>query len=612
MLLIYQVISNVVFVKSFKLIKMFINKLRISNFRSIVKSDILLKNLSIFVGFNDVGKSNVLKALNLFFNGETDYETPLNFSDDYSKYAPLRKNKAEEIKVEIIINAPKNYIGSKDIKWTKVWRRTGLYLEEIVFVDGTNFPKKSKLYSWLKNLRFTYIPAIRGTLYFQIMLAKLHDTLAETIESELRLAGDDFIRKIKTNTEGMIKEISKRIDIESQIRFPSNLQTLFKTLDFATSDGVHNISLSNRGDGVKTRHIPAILKFISHQLNVNKVKGSPNVNMIWGYEEPENNLEMLATYSLAGQFFDYSSEIQILLTTHSPGFYSLKSKHDEEISLYKVVKPKLFEAQILPLSPQHDLDEDMGIMPLISPYIEEKIHEIECLNDNIASYKAELGKIDSNVIYVEGEEEVTIFSKIMEELNLSSKIIVSNKGLGCSGVKNQLMAHSWVSGISKYKAAGIFDYDDSGRREFSKLKAELQYKDASTKKKVKGFSYNLKLPTHLVNIKTKMHEFPIELEEMYPVSVWKIAEEQGWLELRDINELSNFVKLDSLDQTLSNKIEKFGFSEDEKLYVYYKIPDKHKEKASNFVIETSDSYPIKDRLEPLFDFFKVIYSFIDS
>ena len=41
MLLIYQVISNVVFVKSFKLIKMFINKLRISNFRSIVKSDIL-------------------------------------------------------------------------------------------------------------------------------------------------------------------------------------------------------------------------------------------------------------------------------------------------------------------------------------------------------------------------------------------------------------------------------------------------------------------------------------------------------------------------------------------------------------------------------------------
>ena len=46
--------------------------------------------------------------------------------------------------------------------------------------------------------------------------------------------------------------------------------------------------------------------------------------MIWGYEEPENNLEMLAAFNLAKDFIDYSKEIQILLTTHSPGFYNLK------------------------------------------------------------------------------------------------------------------------------------------------------------------------------------------------------------------------------------------------------------------------------------------------
>ena len=47
---------------------MFIKEIRIRNFRSIVKADIQLSDLTLFVGLNDVGKSNVLKALNLFFN----------------------------------------------------------------------------------------------------------------------------------------------------------------------------------------------------------------------------------------------------------------------------------------------------------------------------------------------------------------------------------------------------------------------------------------------------------------------------------------------------------------------------------------------------------------
>ena len=577
---------------------MFIKEFKIKNFRSLVKADIPLNNLSIFVGLNDVGKSNVLKALNLFFNGETDYGKPLDFNEDYSKYTPFRKKKANEIILELTISPPNNYKDSKEIKWTKIWRKTGLFKEEKIFTDRTNFPKNSKLISWLKNLKFTYVPAIRGTSYFQILLAKLHDTLAETIENDLRLAGDDFISKIKKNTEGMTIEISKRIGIKSQIRFPTNLQSLFKTLDFATSEGLHDISLSNRGDGVKTRHIPAILKFISDQLNVIKIKGSPNVSMIWGYEEPENNLEMLITYSLAEQFLDYSNDIQLLLTTHSPGFYSLKSKHNDIVNLFKVVKPKETEAEIIQLDPQHNLDSDMGVMPLISPYLEQKINEINELQTSLTIYRDELKKINSNILYVEGEDEVRVFTKIIKIENLSDKIIVTSEGMGCSGVKNKIMAWSWVAGTIGYKAFGVFDNDDSGKNELQKLKAEEQYINSEREKRVKALTY--KVPSHLSNIKSKINQFPIELEEMYPVAFWKIAKSEDLLEERNITELSFFVNLDSTNQTITDKINLLNFSDDEKLYIFNKVPDQNKKKLSQLIVRDSN----EDKLIALTEFFK--------
>jgi len=62
-----------------------INSIEINNFRSIVKLEKGLNpnHLNIIVGQNDIGKSNFLKALNLFFNGETKIATVYRKSNDY-------------------------------------------------------------------------------------------------------------------------------------------------------------------------------------------------------------------------------------------------------------------------------------------------------------------------------------------------------------------------------------------------------------------------------------------------------------------------------------------------------------------------------------------------
>jgi hypothetical protein len=565
---------------------MYIKEIRIKNFRSIVKTEILLNDLSIFVGLNDVGKSNILKALNLFFNSETDYGKSFNFHEDYSKNALKRNKKAEEIIIEIILTAPINYKADKDIVWRKIWRNQGLHINESYFIDKTTFPIKSKLPSWLQSIRFSYVPAIRDNSYFEILLGKLHDSLAETIEVELQNAGDGFIDKIKVNTKRMIGEIDSRLKIKSQIKLPSNLQSLFKTLDFSTAEGDFEISLSNRGDGIKTRYIPVILKFISDQLNINKRKGSANTMMIWGYEEPENNLEMLAAFKLANDFMDYSKEIQLLITTHSPGFYSLINKNEEKVNLYKVSKKQGKDAEITRLISYKDLDDDMGIMPIIAPYVLDKINEIESLQSNITEYKKKLSNYNKHVIFVEGDDEVRIFESILITEKVDNIISVSRNGFGCSGVKNQMMAWAWVAGTSQHKSFGVFDNDKSGNLEFAKLSNEIQFKEAQQNLKVKASVY--KAPPHLHNIKRKIPSFPIELEEMFTYDLWEIALNKGWLEKRSIEELNSFVMLDNEQQSIKEKIDEFGFTNSELIYVFNKIPDKHKEKFSKEIVKNSN------------------------
>jgi len=62
-----------------------IDEIEIYSFRSIVNLKLKgLKDITILSGKNDSGKSNVLKALNLFFNNETDWKTQLDFIRDFS------------------------------------------------------------------------------------------------------------------------------------------------------------------------------------------------------------------------------------------------------------------------------------------------------------------------------------------------------------------------------------------------------------------------------------------------------------------------------------------------------------------------------------------------
>lgn len=71
-----------------------IKEIEIAYFRSIYKFSVTgCQDLNIIFGRNDAGKSNVLRALNLFFSGETNLGQQFNFPRDFC-HARLAESQA--------------------------------------------------------------------------------------------------------------------------------------------------------------------------------------------------------------------------------------------------------------------------------------------------------------------------------------------------------------------------------------------------------------------------------------------------------------------------------------------------------------------------------------
>ena len=63
-----------------------LESVEIKYFRSIYRLRLRgLRDATVLAGRNDIGKSNVLKALNLFFNNQTDWQSPLEFTRDFNR-----------------------------------------------------------------------------------------------------------------------------------------------------------------------------------------------------------------------------------------------------------------------------------------------------------------------------------------------------------------------------------------------------------------------------------------------------------------------------------------------------------------------------------------------
>ncbi len=410
-----------------------ITKIEISSFRSIEKITIPVKEINIFSGSNDIGKSNILKAINLFFNNQTDFLKSLKFDDDYNKVSRAKAQRSSKmkqlIKIRLYINPPSSYktlSNEKNIFIERQYDRDGERLERFSVDDRK---KKSSIKRIINKVKYVYIPALKGEEVLQYLLSLI---------GEQQLITDQDITSLNDGISDKTKDLKKilnnsGIQIGTDFGLPTLLSDFWQKLSVNTSyeqfEKLDNeikgsnsnrklnsshffISLLNRGEGIKSKYIPPLLQWLD--------KNDQTKEFIWGIDEPENSLEFGLSDKLARLFFnDYSISNQIFLTSHSLAFINPPQNIKVKPKIFKISKDDFGATQwedmddLFKKQSKLYLYEELGILIAQKEFIEEYrnvVAEKESLKTKVETYSLP-------ILIVEGKTDKWILEKAWNALN---------------------------------------------------------------------------------------------------------------------------------------------------------------------------------------------------
>lgn len=591
-----------------------IEKVEISYFRSIYSLALSkCKDVNILIGQNDAGKSNVLKALNLFFNNETELNSPVEFLEDLSR-SRAEEARAAKGKTTIWIKVTfSNYENWNSLPSSFVVKRTWTRYSdqpETTTVGNRNIPNTT-LGRFLSKIAFHYVPAVRGRDIFSHYLTMLHDSLIDDEKAGISAASAGLVSRINQSTEDMAHDIAARLGFESSIGMPRDLRQLFTALDFTTKFSEHNIPLKKRGDGIQARHIPFILGFVASQ---------SRKNHIWGYEEPENSLEMGKAFDLADQFqSDFARTNQIFLSTHSPAFYSL-SQDNVGKWLIKSCDGHAFEGHATtatPLDSLEDFDKSVGVAALIAERAKDLHEQIEELQQSSTELKRRLQNAEMPQVFVEGPTDVTILKRAFDLLYPDRPPIADFISAGSAG-----KVVSFVLGISDlghhypFPIIGLLDDDHEGRSQFNQKK-QNSYRttsDAALRiiSVVKGVYLGfLPRPQWVENAETTLRRthhipsLPVTIETLVSKDFISLAQLLGEIEFYDETTTAKNANLE-LPVNLSEQLGQY-LDKDER-YLVRRVNDQTKTKFAKYFCKFATASDCEG-FRPIFNWLKTI---IDS
>jgi putative ATP-dependent endonuclease of the OLD family len=332
---------------------------KVKNYRSILETQqIPIHDLTIFLGPNNEGKSNLLKALVvaldlitekrnfIFSNGrlsisrssiydpglEYDWKRdfPLQLQNKYklgrsvfTLVFSLSKEETVEFQTEVGCYLNGNLpieisISPEDIQYRVIKRGKG---------KTTLSSKQLKIANFIsKRLAFTYIPTDRKAGMTQRIIDRLIRTSLRNLESDEEYK--EALEKVKGFEEPIVNSISDSIKANISLFIPevnsidiSPLKSnryLYMTDQYLLNidDGVRT-ALEFKGDGMQSLISIALTKHIHDNI--------PNIDsFIITIEEPEIHLHPFASHELKNVIDEMSSKFQIIITTHNPIFINRK------------------------------------------------------------------------------------------------------------------------------------------------------------------------------------------------------------------------------------------------------------------------------------------------
>jgi len=338
----------------------------VQNFRSIAAIELEFADFNSLVGANGSGKSNVLRALNLFFTGEVEPGIAPDFDRDFHK--PWRTTKRRYIEVAVCFDLGSAFAvhrsirgalealgiaAGKEFTLTKTFRRapvgeTGL--DEgmtLISTAGTRLlnADESRLANrFLQLIRFRYVP--NHVHPREVVLAEragLQEALIKTLRRKRRggQAGafDQALHAMSEAAETLVGPINETLASAPGTVEAIELATPDDWADVAWSlalqmktEGMKPMGLDLQGSGNQTFLMYSMLHFLDTRF---AESFGWQQAAIWAVEEPESFLHHDLKSRLATFLVDISHEprFQLFLTTHELLFAAAGDRrHDISVS----------------------------------------------------------------------------------------------------------------------------------------------------------------------------------------------------------------------------------------------------------------------------------------
>lgn len=314
-----------------------ISKVEIDRFRSIREQRIdNFGNFTAFAGLNNSGKSNVLRALNAFFEDRTDSDLRVDFSQDYYRH-DLKAKKAKRFSVTITFDLPQSFkfrkglqavedLLGRSFKIRKLWTRDNpipyYYLNDSS--NQINLDQRVLVEQFLSLVSFRYIP--NRVLPLNIIRNE-HKALRDVLIRRLakRAKGQEAIfTAIGETSETLIRSLQLAVheacpDVGS-IRLATPLSWKDLVFAFGYKLRVNNVELDDavQGSGIQSLLMLQTLSLIDRDYFQ---KFGWRQAAIWAVEEPESSLHTSLEAKVAAYLAQISSDpesrLQVLCTTHS-------------------------------------------------------------------------------------------------------------------------------------------------------------------------------------------------------------------------------------------------------------------------------------------------------
>ena len=315
----------------------------VNNYRSITSANkIAISDITILVGKNNEGKSNLLRAINLSMIALRYYQDPqeirrsrtlYDWETDYPVSLQKSKKKKKESEFTLEFELTPSEVQEFKNRYSHVLNG---YLPIRISFDQNNSPdlkvvkngkgskelnqKSRYICKYIaQNIEFNYIPAVRTEddalreIRRQVMRElsllegnKVYQDAVKTINSLQKPIMEKLEQAVKTTLVDFLPNVS-----DVSINFDNRItMERYRDVSIRINDG-QNTDIQNKGDGVKSLVTLALL----NNIHINESGMS-----VVAIEEPEAHLHPEAINRLRESIYSLSNKSQVIISTHNPLF----------------------------------------------------------------------------------------------------------------------------------------------------------------------------------------------------------------------------------------------------------------------------------------------------